>query len=160
MTKRNLIVLAGIFVTVLTAAIIAINASHCPTAVAEGVCLAAKDPSAGPRMPDGMTPAPSPTSPAEDTAPSGPITVHQKLDRFDGFTGKTQYFLHLDTSTTSTAMIGIEITREGYEKLLDGIGYEEVSLPSTVYLTRYSAESIGYTSDDPSVKFILIMEGA
>lgn len=160
MIKRNLIVLAGFFVAVLTVVIIVNSVNHCPTVVSQGICLAAKDPSAGPQMPEGMMPAPAPTSPADTAKPAGPITVDQDLNRFDGFTGKSLHFLSLDTSSTSTPMIGIEITQEGYKKLLDGIGYTEASLPSTVYLTRFSVESIGYTSDDSAVEFVLMMEGA
>ncbi|MET0979628.1 MAG: hypothetical protein ABWX90_00030 [Candidatus Saccharimonadales bacterium] len=160
MTKRNFVLLAGFFVAVLSVVIIAANVNHCPTVVSKGICLAAKEPSADPQMPQGMMPVPAPTSRAETAPPAGPITVNQSLKRFDGFTGKTQHFLSLDTASTSTPMIGIEITQEGYKRLLDGIGYEEASLPSTVYLARYAAESIGYTSNDPAVKFVLIMEGA
>lgn len=158
MPKRSIIVLAGFFVAVLAAVVIAIAASHCPTVVSEGICLTPKNPSAEPQMPEGKAPDPAPSHSTETAAPSRPITVDQSLKKFDGFTGKSQEFLYIDTATTSTSMIGIEITQEGYKKLLDSIGFKEASLPSTVYLTRFSAESIGITSDNPSEKFVLIVK--
>ena len=113
------------------------------------VVTSPKDPSKDVFARDNMPLAPAPSGPAETVAPMGSVSVDRDLMGLEGLTGTSYYW---------DDQIGIEITPQGYQNLLIRLDLDPSNPPATLYLSERTANSIGYSSDNPEMRYMLVRE--
>lgn len=134
----------------------ATSAPSCPPGQSrsnDGTCLVPKSNNPADYVyPELKPPAPAPVGPAETAPPAPSIYVDQDLSEVAPFVGTISTWNGTDTTKP---MLAADITPEGYQRLLNIIGYQADSEPSGIWLSKAAAESIGISSDDPEAMFTL-----
>jgi hypothetical protein len=156
--KRNAVILAAVIaLLVATTAVVipaALNALNCPdgwSRSSNGTCLQPKS-DEDPALPEGFQPASAPIGPAEIAPPVAPIYVNQDISKVRPLiTGVSSW----PPSAGNRPLLAASISPEGYQLLLNEIGYVADRQPPSIYLSQAAAQSIGIETDTPDTLFTL-----